>query len=431
MARDGLSIEPFLSDKRSIMHRALIVNIGLNLLTISVAAYSAPLPLRIPPFAQSSLNLYGESNSAGAINAATEARVVGDREFKLDDSVHRRLGTTSTFGLTGNDDLGGGNRFIFTLETQVNHGENDNKRDFLALEQAYAGVTSDRFGTLSFGRQTDTMRDFVAPHTAIWKNNSVYNGTYSLAESNLGYPTSWSNSLKYLSPDYYGLKFGGLYSLGSNYSGKPANRQVWGFGLSYANGPVMASAGYLNVHDNGAAGIEKQNDFVLRSNTSNRLGAGLTYTFGPATVGVVWTNSWHDDIYSGPAPIFVFSKWIDSSHRPSLSVSEIELNGKYSVKPNLSLSGSVAYTRGKIELMGTHLPKEPPLSASAQLNCLRASMQLNYSITKCTDIYVGGAVASINAKTDIPAYYHNRPYSTPQDFVDLEAAATVGIRYRF
>ena len=70
----------------------------------------------------------------------------------------------SRWGLRGAEDLGGGLKAIFTLESgfNVNNGQlSSNNRLF--NRQAFVGLTSREYGTLTLGRQTDDMVDFVAP----------------------------------------------------------------------------------------------------------------------------------------------------------------------------------------------------------------------------------------------------------------------------
>ena len=74
----------------------------------------------------------------------------------------------SRWGLRGAEDLGGGLKAIFTLENgfNVNNGQfSSNNRLFNRL--AFVGLTARQYGTLTLGRQTDDMVDFVAP-LSLW-----------------------------------------------------------------------------------------------------------------------------------------------------------------------------------------------------------------------------------------------------------------------
>jgi predicted porin len=70
----------------------------------------------------------------------------------------------SRWGLRGAEDLGGGLKAIFVLENgfSVQNGRlAQDGREF--GRQAYVGVGSTQFGTVTLGRQYDSLVDFVAP----------------------------------------------------------------------------------------------------------------------------------------------------------------------------------------------------------------------------------------------------------------------------
>src|ERR1700730_17179701 len=73
----------------------------------------------------------------------------------------------SRFGLRGAEDLGGGLKAIFVLENgfNVQNGKlGQNSRMF--GRQAFVGLSSSQFGTVTLGRQYDSLVDFVAPLSA-------------------------------------------------------------------------------------------------------------------------------------------------------------------------------------------------------------------------------------------------------------------------
>ncbi|WP_049017806.1 porin, partial [Burkholderia multivorans] len=73
----------------------------------------------------------------------------------------------SRWGLKGNEELGGGLKAVFQLENgfDVNTGRlNQGGRMF--GRQAYVGLSSAQYGTVTFGRQYDSVVDYLAPTTA-------------------------------------------------------------------------------------------------------------------------------------------------------------------------------------------------------------------------------------------------------------------------
>ena len=110
-------------------------------------------------FAQSTVTLYGAideglqytSNVKGKSNIeTTSGQDSGDR-----------------WGLKGSEDLGGGLKALFQIENgfNLNTGNLENGGRIFG-RQAYVGVQSDSFGTLTVGRQYDPLVDLLGPLTA-------------------------------------------------------------------------------------------------------------------------------------------------------------------------------------------------------------------------------------------------------------------------
>jgi predicted porin len=149
----------------------------------------------------------------------------------------------SRWGLRGAEDLGGGLKAIFTLESgfNVNNGQlSSNNRLF--NRQAFVGLTSREYGTLTLGRQTDDMVDFVAPLSLTGTEFGGVHFAHPFDVDNLNDSFQINNSVKYQSPEYYGFKIGALYGF-SNQAGGFANNRAWSVGMSYVWGPLNFGAG--------------------------------------------------------------------------------------------------------------------------------------------------------------------------------------------
>ncbi len=134
----------------------------------------------------------------------------------------------SRFGLRGSEDLGGGLKAIFTLESgfNVNNGRFANNNGMFN-RQAFVGLSSAQFGTVTLGRQYDAAQDFLAPLTA----TGSWGGTYFAhpfnndnLNTNGGFAVN--NSVKYSSANYAGFTFGGTYGF-SNQAGAFANNREY------------------------------------------------------------------------------------------------------------------------------------------------------------------------------------------------------------
>ncbi|MGF6917112.1 putative porin [Paraburkholderia sp. 40] len=127
------------------------------------------------------------------------------------------------FGLRGNEDLGGGLHAIFTLENgfNLNNGQNG-ESNTMFNRQAFVGLKSDQFGTLTLGRQYDAVSDYLAPLSEAGEGYGNNLAAHPFDNDNLASTFSIKNAVKYSSANYAGLKFGGLYGF-SNAAGQFAN----------------------------------------------------------------------------------------------------------------------------------------------------------------------------------------------------------------
>jgi Outer membrane protein (porin) len=105
--------------------------------------------------AQSSVTLYGIIDEGFNINTNSG----GKHLYNLSSGVLQG----SRFGLRGTEDLGGGLKAIFVLENgfDVNNGKLG-QGGLMFGRQAYVGLSS-QFGTVTLGRQYDSVVDYVGP----------------------------------------------------------------------------------------------------------------------------------------------------------------------------------------------------------------------------------------------------------------------------
>ncbi|MCR4466148.1 MULTISPECIES: porin [unclassified Burkholderia] len=188
-----------------------------------------------PAFAQSSVTLYGLVDTA--IRYQTNAGPDGR------DLVGMTVGpeTHSRWGLRGSEDLGGGLAAIFRLENGFELGDGRlHVANTLFSRQAYVGLASDRYGSLTFGNQYaplyDTMGDVFDPMTVgdYWQDSWAYNG--------IGNYLTVANSVKYKFSTN-GFSVDAIYGFG-NHAGAMGLDSTYGVELTYAQGPASINAGF-------------------------------------------------------------------------------------------------------------------------------------------------------------------------------------------
>jgi predicted porin len=164
--------------------------------------------------AQSSVTVYG------AVGASTNSYKTDGKDVanQFQNGARDHLSTTN-LGFKGTEDLGGGNTAFFTLEGDLSMSGVLGANATYAADaagtttnvfnrQAHVGLTT-KFGTVSFGRQNDSVKDTEGLA-------QVYNLSDNL-HNNTAVGNRIANSYKYATPTIAGL------SATYTYSNNPAN----------------------------------------------------------------------------------------------------------------------------------------------------------------------------------------------------------------
>ncbi|MEM5421798.1 porin [Paraburkholderia ferrariae] len=384
-------------------------------LTTAAAVIGALGTLAAPAVhAQSSVTLYGlidagimytnnvaSGKSGGALWQATSGNVNGSR-----------------FGVRGSEDLGGGLHAVFVLENGFNVQNGKLGQDGRMFgRQAYVGLASDQFGSLTLGRQYDSLVDFVAPLSATAGTFGDTGFAHPFDNDNLNHSLRMSNAVKFASNTYSGLKFGALYAF-SNQTDFAVNR-AYSFGASYTNGPLAIAAGYLQLNGTQGATASSPGAVDLAESTANgkggfalgadrlrSFGGGINYTFGPATAGFVFTRS----EYAGTSSF--------GSQGGDMSFNNYEVNGKYQLNPAWSLGLAYTFTDG-------HVSNTTTYGADPKWNQVDA--QVVYRLSKRTDLY-GEAMYQHASGHNYVAFINTAGGAST---TANQVVGTVGLRARF
>jgi GBP family porin len=366
--------------------------------------------------AQSSVTLYG----------TLDAGLVYSNNQGGHNNWQENSGTVSDtyFGLRGSEDLGSGLHAIFTLESgfNVNSGK-FTESNTLFNRQAFVGLQSDQYGTVTLGRQYDSMVDYLAPLSEAGSGYTDNLAAHPFDNDNLDHSFSIKNSVKFQSADYAGLRFGGLYGF-SNEAGGFENNRAYSAGASYTRGGLNVAASYLQMNNSlggtnsgGATSPGDGNNANLTAELQRTFGVGANYAYGPATVGFVWTHTQDNNLIAGDQGGVGFTVPTGTN----LHLDNYEINGKYALTPALTLSGAYTYTDGKAT--GGTTSGDPKWQT--------VSLQADYSLSKRTDVYVEGVYQHASGQLgdgqeNVAMINTLSPSSTGN-----QVAATVGLRHRF
>lgn len=333
-------------------------------------AGAAALMVSVPVFAQNSVTLYGLIDEG--IDYTNNAK--GHAAYQMESGYL----AGSRWGIKGTEDLGGGNKAIFQLESgfDVNTGRLG-QGGLMFGRQAYVGIVNDTFGSVTLGRQYDSLVDYFA-QTTVTGNWGGYIFAHPYDNDNATNTFRVNNTVKYTSPTIAGLKFGGTYSF-SNDTNFANNRQ-YSVGGQYTLGGLLIAASYLQANNPSATAAGAINNGGDENFVGQRLrifGAGVNYTVGAATLGFAYTNSYiGQPVSSG----YVGAITPTVGTLSSLRFQNFEVNGKYNFTPALSLGAMYTYTRANFD---TTASKTNPVYH-------QGGLMLDYLLSKRTDVYLQG-----------------------------------------
>ncbi|GAA0189859.1 MAG: porin [Cupriavidus sp.] len=302
----------------------------------------------------------------------------------------------SRWGIKGTEPLGGGLQTVFQLENgfMVDNGRAA-QGGLLFGRQAYVGIVSDRFGTVTAGRQYDLTVDFLSQTSAAGSWGGYMFG-HPYDNDNMVYSFRVNNTLKYTSPLLGGVKFGGAYSF-SNDANFARNRQ-FSFGTQYTQGGLLLAAAYLQANQpsatpNGA--INNGGDQNLLGSRLEIFGAGATYSIGASTFGLVYSNT---NVSAPKSSGYVGPIVSPAGAASSLKFQNFEVNAKYQFAPSYWLGAMYTFTRASL---AAGSGRQDPVYHSF-------GFMADYAFSKRTDIYMQGVyqrVAGDRTGTVLDAAY--------------------------
>ncbi|REG52220.1 putative porin [Paraburkholderia sp. BL6669N2] len=356
--------------------------------------------------AQSSVTLYGLI-STGIVYANNQKGT--DKQGHATWQFASGPMQTPRWGMKGVEDLGGGLKAIFTLEGGYNVGNGTlSQGGRLFGRQAFAGLSSNAFGTVTFGRQYDeavtlcvfsSACQFAAYGAPIGDSDNVFD-TFRI-----------NNAMQYKSIEYRGLQFEGLYGF-SNKAGGFSDNSAYSAAAQYKNGPLSLGVAYLQVdmpndpnNPNGAvvgdygfsspfvtnpataAGVSKQRMF----------GAGGAWAFGSANLSLLYTN--------------VRFEYLDAS-RLTLQNAQISLTDY--VRPDLMLGAAYIFTTGQYH----------PQDNSPKWHQVNAGV--DYLLSKRTDLFLVGIYQKAAGDAQYAQIYTLSPSTTK-----TQISAVIGMRHKW
>ncbi|RDJ98951.1 porin [Paraburkholderia lacunae] len=238
--------------------------------------------------AQSSVTLYGVVDNAFAYVSNQK----GHSNFYMSQGNLQ----ASKFGLLGAEDLGAGTKAIFRLESGFNSLTGaQSSSGFIFNRQAYVGLSNDKYGTVTLGRQYTPYFQMVGalgPTGVLTGATGAHPGDLDALDTTL----RLNNSVTYLSPNIAGLQVSAQYGLGG-VPGSVANGSHFSAAFRYDYKPFSIAAGYVKLKDiatSQALGSYAVNSPVnsgyATARSAQLFAAAARYTHEDLMVGVNYSN---------------------------------------------------------------------------------------------------------------------------------------------
>ena len=253
-----------------------------HFLALAVAAISAPV---LAQNASSSLTIYGIVD-AGAMRNSNNA---GQSETRMTSGYLQ----PSRLGFRGTEDLGGGLRALFTLESGLNLTNGANSSPTIMFNrQAFVGLSSQTLGTLTLGRQYTPVYDHLiglsgAP-TFGFSGSAVdglgaHGSTVGRFDNTIG-GTRIDSAFKYASPEFSGFRVNAMWQSRPDASSAKTG-QLSSVSLAYNAGALSSGLGYIARK---CSSIATGCTATADDDKLWALGAG--YDFGVAKLSGIYTS---------------------------------------------------------------------------------------------------------------------------------------------
>lgn len=307
----------------------------------------------------------------------------------------------SRWGFKGVEDLGGGNRAFFTLESGFDVNTGKLGQGGLGFgRQAYVGIGGDSWGSITLGRQYD----FAAYEMFRPENLGRIWGP-ALDLDNGGQSWRLNNTVRYTTPRIHGIEAGISASLGGQ-PGSIAAQSALSAGANYSQGPLYIGAAYTSVKSpesswyGGTVTASSNSIFGAYAAAASRFSLsslGITYTFPTLVLNAGITNA----MFTG------------GFEHADVRFDTFFVSGQYAITPPLILKGYLYYTTSK------------KYATNSGPNYEQANLIAEYKLSKRTSVY--GGVAYLHATDGAIAQLDDESASNNSN----QFTARIGILTRF
>ncbi|WP_101047075.1 porin [Macromonas nakdongensis] len=278
---------------------------------------------------------------------------------------------TSRIGFRGTEDLGGGLKANFQIETAI--ALDAPEQTTLGGRTAYVGLAGG-FGEVQLGKNWTAYDDVWGAH------NNNFDSAFTARPGFFGYTDNPNNTIKYISPSFAGFNGAVSYSLGEDKAaaGEKASN-VFALSVAYNNGPISVAF----AHQKEKVG---ENPLLIGLDAEGLAGEGFGLVLADLPVDTKLTNNQISGSYD-----FGVAKVLATYNQAKLSLVGTDLkSNEYSfgveVPVAANLSVAAGYGQAKLKEAGETFAKAKSYGVSAVYTLSkRTSAYVGYSQTKVTD----------------------------------------------
>ncbi|KWR88213.1 porin [Cupriavidus sp. IDO] len=348
---------------------------------------------------QSSVSLYGVIDVGIRYN--THQNAAGDSKIGMGNGGPL---SGSRWGMIGTEDLGGGNKALFQLESGFTPGTGATQQSTpsgnarLFGRTALVGLSSPTYGDITLGRQYTLVHEMAFLHDVYSLSNYV--GTLGFQGAGLTGGGRLDNTVRYTSPTFGGFSFKGAYTFGE-VAGDAKRFSSPAVAASYDSGPLSVGAAFQIVNNIGGltpattAYGSTYFGILIPDSTQKVFTVGATYKIGAAKL---YGSYIYSNVYPAGYRNDSFSAAVSYALSPALEL-------KLPVYVDFLKHGGQNGTR------------------------ITGGPLLDYSLSKRTDVYVGVDYTKFTGAWRTLA--GTPGFTLPVSGRDSVFEATVGMRHKF
>jgi predicted porin len=210
-------------------------------------------------FAQATL--YGRIDASLGSRKVEAAGALAGTAAEAGTNISSSVNSGSRWGLKGTEDLGGGLKANFTLESGFNVDTGTSAQGGALFGRTAQVGVSGGFGSIDMGRIVAIKDNTTWAVTGGYANyaawgNTVDNGaTFGNPNGTIAAPVRRNNAIQYTSPTMGGLSAQIMYQPGENGAPGVGATSYTGLGLGYAAGPISANLSYETSKATPGAGV--------------------------------------------------------------------------------------------------------------------------------------------------------------------------------